>query len=148
MARPTRSELLARFFPEITSAKGSVGDRDGAIRVNTLAAEAILADQIRLFDLGFERLGPGVLVNRLYNGAPESAFVALEDFGADHAMAERSGDQGTADFLGDVIDQIEAFNFAKGVLVMLIDISACQLFQIDRDHPAKSIEAQLLLAGG
>jgi hypothetical protein len=147
MARPQRAELLARFFPEITDSKGSVGDRSAAIRLNTLAAEAILADQIRLFDLGFERLGPGVLVNRLFNGAPESAFVALEDFGADHAMAERTGDQDTATFLGDVIDQLEGFNFEKGVMIMLIDNSACQLFCIDRDHPAKSIEAQLLLAG-
>lgn len=143
MSRPTRSELLLKFFPEIAAKGGTIGDKSAAIRVNTLAAEAILADQIRLFDLGYERLGPGALVNRIYSGSNESAFVALEDFGADHAMAERSGDEATAEFLADVIDQIEEFNFEKGVLLMLLDNSSCQLFAIDRTYPARSIEAML-----
>lgn len=143
MARPTRAELLVKFFPEIAAKSGSIGDKSAAIRINTLAAEAILADQIRLFDLAFEHQGPGVLVNRIYSGSAESAFVTLEDFGADHAMAERSGDEATADFLSGVIDQIEDFNFEKGVLLMLLDNSSCQLFCLDRTYPAKSIEALL-----
>lgn len=141
MARPSRYELLTKFFPEIN--QGSKGDKEAAIRFNTLAAEAILADQIRIFDIGYEADGPGVLVLRIYAGAKESTYITLDDLGEDLATAERFNDEDTADFLADVLEKAKGFNYAKGVMLMLLDNSSAQLFLVDRKHPAASIEAML-----
>ena len=141
MARPSRYELLTKFFPEIN--QGTAGDKEAAIRFNTLAAEAILADQIRIFDIGYQADGPGVLILRIYAGAKESTYVTLDDLAEDLNTAERFGDEDTADFLADVLEKAKEFNVSKGVMLMLLDNSSAQLFIVDRDHPAASVEAML-----
>lgn len=141
MTRPSRYELLRKFFPQVALA--SSGEKEAARRINTMAAELVLADQIRLFDRGFSRLGPGVLILRLYDGAPESAYVTLEDISADQEAAERWSDDATAEFLAEVLNSAEGFNFEKGVLLMLLDNNGAALFVVDRKHPAASIKSLL-----
>lgn len=142
MNRPSRPELLLKFFPEMGS-RGSAGDREAAVRYNALACEAILADQLMLYDHGYERYGPGVLCVRLHQGASESCYLPVLDLSADMELARKHGDDSLHEFLSDAIDQIETCRASKAGLVMLVDNSTAQIFRLDRDQPAKEIKAML-----
>lgn len=141
MARPTKLELLQRFFPEVMDKSGSKGDKEAAMKVNTLACEAVLADLMNLYDKGVAKLGLGVLCLRLQKGAQESSYISLEDFRADRDMAGQNGSTDLEAFLSDVIDQIERTSPEKAALVMLLDNSSAQLFPISKEYPARSIQA-------
>lgn len=141
MARPTKLDLLRRFFPEVMDKPGSKGDKEAAMRINTAACEAILADLITLYDKGLKRHGLGTLCVRLHQDAQESSFISVEDFRADRDLAIRNQSHDLEDFLIDVIDEIERTNPEKAVLVLLLDNSSAQLFPINRDFPARSIQA-------
>ena len=142
MPRPTKIELLQRLFPELKQ-PSSKGEKEAAIRFNTLACEAILADWIRIHDLGFERDGRGVLCLRLHRDAKESSFLPLDVLQQDRDQARKDGADELVSFLDDAIRQIERTNPNKAVLVMLLDNSGAQVFAIDREHPAKAIESAL-----
>lgn len=141
MARPTKLDLLRRFFPEVMEQSGSKGDKEAALRINTAACEAILADLITLYDKGFNQRGLGALCVRLHQDAQESSYISIEDFRADRDMANRNQSADLEGFLSDVIDQIERINPDKAVLVLLLDNSSAQLFPVNRDFPARSIQA-------
>lgn len=141
MARPTKLDLLRRFFPEVMEQSGSKGDKEAALRINTAACEAILADLITLYDKGFNQRGLGALCVRLHQDAQESSYISIEDFRADRDMANRNQSADLECFLSDVIDQIERINPDKAVLVLLLDNSSAQLFPVNRDFPARSIQA-------
>jgi len=144
MTRPSRLELLSRFFPELGKPTlGSNGDREASIRYNTLACEAVLADQLHLFDIGFQEHGPGVLCLRLRRDAKTSGFVSLDELQADHADAVRANDTEIASFLADLISQIESTNFERCGLILLVDNSSMRVLPIDRDYPASAIQAML-----
>jgi hypothetical protein len=140
--RPTRIELLGKFFPELTE-NVSKGDKEAAIQLNARACEAILADQTYIFDKGFERLGPGVLCVRIHKGSKDSEYLPLTDLTYDRDNAEKNGDTDISDSLNKVIEKVEGFNFQKGVLIMLVDNSTLQVFPLDREYPAQSIQAML-----
>lgn len=142
MARPSKRELLARLFPELRQS-ASNGEKEAAVRLNTLACEAILADWIRLFDRGLAREGPGVLCLRLHRQAHESSYLARADLEADCQQARRDGSQELETFLTDSLAQLERLNLQQVALVLLLDNSGAQLFVLDRDQPARAIEAAL-----
>jgi len=142
MTRPSRIELLAKFFPELKQ-PGTSADKEASLRYNTLACEAVLADQLHLFDKGFAAYGPGVLCARLRKEASESGYLSLADLQADHTEAIRGNDSGVATFLADVIAQVESTNFERCGLILLIDNSSMRVLPVDRDHPASTIQAML-----
>ena len=137
--RPSRFELVSKFFPELKDAIGS--DRDAFKKISTLSCEAILADQISEFDKGFLKNGPGVLAVRIHDGAKKCNFMPLEDLEHDRAEAERAGDVGIARFMTDILSKLYHFNFEQSVLLMLVDNSSARLFPVDREYPAKTIQA-------
>lgn len=143
MTRPTKLELLRRFFPEVMEKGGSKGDKEAAMKVNTLACEAVLADLLNLYDKGLARRGLGVLCLRLHQDAQESSYISLEDLRADRDTASQAGSVDLESFLADVIDQIERTSPEKAALILLLDNSSAQLFPVSREYPARSIQALL-----
>lgn len=140
MARPSRVELMRRFFPELGQA-GSKTETKAAIELNTRACEAVLADQIELFDGFFQQRGPGALCLKLADGDRASHYVTVDDFCADLLTADAIGDVGTVNTLKDVISAIKANNFDERILVLLIDNSQASLLPIPREYPARAIQA-------
>lgn len=141
MSRPPRLELLAKFFPEMQQPMGSSGDREASIRFNTLACEAILQDQINLFDFGRQRLGPGVLVNRLQKGSTRSDYITQDDLQVDRDQASKDGLGGLVRTLDAVLEQIESVDVKRFALILLIDNSSMRLLPIDRAKPSGDIQA-------
>jgi hypothetical protein len=142
MPRPNKIELLSRFFPEIRE-KASKAEKEQSIAYNTLACEVVLADLLRLFDNGFKRYGSGALCVRLHKGSNESSYLALSDLKEDQQRAKDDGASDLETFFSSVIDQIQRINPDKAGLVMLVDNSSVQLFPIDREYPARSVQALL-----
>lgn len=135
MARPSKAELLHRFFPELRQS-GSKGDKEQALSYSALSCEVILADLLRLFDQGLKAHGRGALTLRLQQGQHSSAYVSLADFQADLEQAQRQQADAMADFLSEVVRTIEATNLERAGLLLLIDNSGAQLFPVDRERPA------------
>lgn len=142
MPRPSRIELLSRFFPEIKEKSGKA-DKEQSIAYNTLACEVVLADLLRLYDKGLAAQGPGALCVRLHKGAGESAYLPVADLRADQEQARLAGDAGIESSMKSMLDEIERINPAKAGLVLMVDNSSIQLFPIDREYPARSVEALL-----
>jgi len=142
MSRPSKIELLSRFFPEIRD-KFTKADKEQAIAYNTLACEIVLADLLRLYDKGLSRYGPGALCIRLYQGAPESVYLTLDDLRADQEEARLSGDTAIESAMKSMVEQVGSISPEKAGLVLLADNSSIQLFPIDRDYPARSVQALL-----
>jgi hypothetical protein len=142
MTRPSRLELLGKFFPELKQ-PSSLADKEASLRFNTLACEAVLADQLHLFDNGFALYGPGVLCSRLRDGASGSEYLPLADLQSDYDQAKRANHGDVESFLADLIKQVESTNFERCGLIMLIDNSSMQVFPIDREYPARTIQAML-----
>lgn len=142
MSRPGKLELLSRFFPEIKQ-KVSKSDKEQSIAYNTLACEVVLADLLRLYDNGLAKHGPGALCVRLHQGAGESSYLAAADLKADQQRAKTDGASDLESFFSGVISKIDSINPKKAGLVMLVDNSSVQLFPIDREYPARSVQALL-----
>jgi hypothetical protein len=140
--RPTRLELLHKFFPELKEASGSK-TTDAAIQINIRACEAILADMIDMFDKGYNADGPGVLCIRLHKDSKESEYLPQNELALDLNYAEKVNDTDVIDALSKIIDTIEDFNAEKGVLLMLVDNSRMQVLPIDREYPARAIQAMM-----
>lgn len=143
MTRPTRFELLSKFFPELRDFTATKGDKQASMTYSLLACEVILADQLKYFDRGYESFGPGVLCVRLHQKAEQCEYLALADLAIDHDSAIRANDESTKDFLSNLINTVKQTNFEKCGLILLCDNSSAQAFQIDREFPAKSIQAML-----
>jgi hypothetical protein len=142
MSRPSKLELLSRFFPEIKT-KVSKADKEQSIAYNTLACEVVLADLLRLYDKGLAAHGPGSLCVRLHQGAGESSYLSLVDLQADQQRAHADGATELEAFFSGVITQLSSINPEKAGMVMLVDNSSVQLFPIDREYPARSVQALL-----
>lgn len=140
MPRPSRIDLMKRFFPELGRA-GTSGDTEAAIGLNTRACEAILADQIQLFDQFRAERGPGALCLKLADGDRASFYVTLDDFCADLLTAEQVGDLDTSAMLKDVIRAVKTTNLDQQVLILLIDNSRASLLPLPREYPARAIQA-------
>jgi hypothetical protein len=143
MARPSKLELLARFFPELRQSAGSRGERQQSLAYNTLACEVVLADLLRLYDQGLRQRGPGVLCVRLAGGSDASSYLTLEDLQADRSAAAAAGDQPTETLLADVLRQVDALDPETVGLVLLVDRSSAQLFPVPRDQPARNLQGLL-----
>lgn len=141
MSRPDKYQLLAKFFPDLGI--GRHAENEAAIKLNTLAAEAILADMINLYDKGFANYGLGCLCIRLHKDAKDSEFLPLRDLQADLDLAHTFNDYPLQTMLTEVIEQVETLNPDQCAIVMLCDNSTVQLFPIDREYPAKTIQAML-----
>lgn len=142
--RPSRPELLEKFFPELKKASGSIGDKEAAIGINTRATEAILQDFIGNYDKGFNQLGPGALAIRLAKDAAsnDAEYLTLQDLEEDARLAAKNGDVDLQSSLEAVVSYIIAFNPNKAALLMLVD-SGLRMFPIDRDSPASSITSMM-----
>jgi hypothetical protein len=139
MARPSRVEMMRRFFHELGQIAPG-GETEAAVQINTRACEAILADQIQLFDKFHADQGDGVLVIRLAGGERTAYYVPLEGFCEDLLVAEQSQDFRGSSFLKDVIRTIKTTNTTQSALVLLIDNSQASLLPIPRDYPARAIQ--------
>jgi hypothetical protein len=138
--KPSRPELMMRFFPELGETI-TKADTKAAIEINTRACEAILADQIKLFDEFFQSRGPGVLTLRLAGGDRHSSYVVLDDWCADLVTAERLGDVQQGAFLRGIIRSIQTTDFGERALVLLVDNTSARLLPIPREYPARAIQA-------
>lgn len=139
MARPSRDELVKRFFPELGST-GTGGETEAAIEINTRACEAVLADMIKLCDEFREERGDGVLVLKLADGDRQSHYVTLADFCEDLTLAERAGDARSSALLRDTIRSIKTNDYSARVLIALVDKSRISVLPIPREYPAKHIQ--------
>lgn len=139
MARPSRVDLMRRLFPELGST-GTGGETEAAIAINTRACEAILADQIQLFDSFLERHGPGALVLKLAGGGRDAYYTPLESFCEDLLAAEAAGDIHNSRFLRDVISRIRVTDTEHNALFLLIDRSQANLLVVPREYPARVIQ--------
>jgi hypothetical protein len=142
MPRPSKIELLSRFFPEIKE-KSTKADKEQSIAYSTLACEVVLADLLRLYDKGLARYGPGALCVRLHQGAPESAYLSVGDLRTDQEEARLSGDTAIESSMKLMVDEVGRINPEKAGLVLMVDNSSIQLFPIDREYPARSVQALL-----
>jgi hypothetical protein len=139
MARPSRTELMRRLFPEL-GRTCTGGETEAAIAINTRACEAILADQIKLFDSFMERYGLGALVIKLASKDRDSYYVTLDSFCEDLLAAEAASDIHNSGFLRDVISRIKVTDTTGNALFLLIDNSQASLLAVPREYPAKAIQ--------
>lgn len=142
MTRPTRIELLEKFFPEIKE-QATSGEREASIRLNSLACEVILADLITKYDNALAKQGKGILILYLNRGKQGAAYIPAADFEQDLETARRDGDTHMEEFLSSSLQQIEDISPDKAALVMLVDNTGAQVFPISRDYPANPIKAML-----
>lgn len=142
--RPSRPQLLEKFFPELKKASGTLGDKEAAIGINTRATEAILQDFIGNYDRGYNQLGPGVLAIRLAKDAASNnaEYLALYDLEEDARTAAKHGDTEIQEALESAVSYVISFNPNKAALLMLVD-SGLRLFPVDRDNPASSITSMM-----
>jgi hypothetical protein len=130
---------MRRFFHELGQT-GTGGETEAAIQINTRACEAILADQIQLFDQFRAEQGDGALVIRLAGGERSAYYVPLEGFCEDLLAAEESEDFTASSFLKEVIRAIKTTDTERSALILLIDKSQASLLPIPREYPAQAIQ--------
>lgn len=140
MPRPSRVELMRRFFPELGQT-GSRGETKAAVELNTRACEAVLADQIELFDKFHRERGAGALCLKLAGGDRASHYVPLDDFCQDLLTADAAGDAAMAGTLKGIIRAIKTNDFTQQILILLIDNSSASLLPVPREYPARAIQA-------
>ena len=110
MSRPSRIELVAKFFPELMEGKSTGGDREAAIQYSLLACEVVMADLLQKFDREHDKYGPGVLCMRLNKGARKSEYLTLKDLQDDYDMAESDGLTELSKQLKGAVDVIKESN--------------------------------------
>ena len=144
MSRPSRFDLLAKFFPELQQNLGaSDGDKEAIVGINTRATEAVLQDFIGLYDTAAAVRGEGVLAVRLTkDNKKESNFVTLEELQLDADDAVRFGDDHIASALEYIISMVSDMGTESEVPMLLID-SRMVLCPIKRDKPAAAITAMM-----
>lgn len=141
MSRPSRLELLRKFFPEL-GRTGTGGETEAAIAINTRACEVVLADLIKRFDAAFAVHGAGVLhLNlALRESGGRGSFVTLDDLCSDLLEAERCCDYAISDLLRDVVSVVRSTDYNQHALVLLTDRSSSSLLPIPRHEPARGIQ--------
>ena len=144
MSRPSRFDLLTKFFPELLQNIGaSDGDKEAIVGINTRATEAVLQDFIGLYDTAAAVRGEGVLAVRLTkDNKKESNFVTLEELQLDADDAVRFGDDHIASALEYIISMVSDMGTESEVPMLLID-SRMVLFLVKRDNPAAAITAMM-----
>lgn len=141
MERPSKYQMLTKFFPDLGKGRGS--ENEAAVKLNTMACEAVLADLINLYDKGFVKQGLGCLCLRLHKEADSSDYLSLQDLQDDLDIATIFNDESMKQVFAEVIDKVESLNPDQCALVLLCDNTTLQLFPIDRNYPAKTIQSML-----
>lgn len=139
MSRPTRIDLLRKFFPEL-GRTGTGAETEAAIAINTRAGEAIMSDLIGVFDREYREQGPGVLCLNLALEDRSGYYVTLDEFCADLLISDGLGQTDVSSMLKDVISTTRLNNYDEQVLVMLIDNSHASLLPIPREFPAQGLQ--------
>ena len=143
MPRPSRIELVSKFFPELGEGKASGGDREAAIQYNLLACEVVLADLLQKFHREYEKYGAGILCMRLHKGARKSEYLTLQDMQGDYDMARSDGHTELEKQLKGVVDAIKDSNVNQCGLLMRVDNSGIGVMRIPRENPASAIKAMM-----
>lgn len=143
MNKPSRPELLAKFFPELTEQKTSSG-REASAALALRSSEMILIDMINQFDKLFTTHGsaPGILMVSIANNKNRhvARWYSYEDCSEDIGLARDSKDTATESFLTSIRDSIIRFDTTDYALIALSDNTTHSVLPIPRDHPAKGIE--------
>lgn len=143
MSRPSRIELVAKFFPELMEGKSTGGDREAAIQYSLLACEVVISDLLQKFDREHDKYGPGVLCMRLNKGARKSEYLTLKDLQDDYDMAESDGLTELSKQLKGAVDVIKESNINQCGLLMRVDNSGIGIMRIPRDNPASAVKAMM-----
>ena len=143
MPRPSRIELVAKFFPELMEGKSTGGDREAAIQYSLLACEVVMSDLLQKFDREHDKYGPGVLCMRLNKGARKSEYLTLKDLQDDYDMAESDGLTDLAKQLKGAVDVIKESNINQCGLLMRVDNSGIGIMRIPRENPASAVKAMM-----
>lgn len=143
MSRPSRIELVAKFFPELMEGKSTGGDREAAIQYSLLACEVVMSDLLQKFDREHEKYGPGVLCMRLNKGARKSEYLTLKDLQDDYDMAESDGLTELSKQLKSAVDVIKESNINQCGLLMRVDNSGIGIMRIPRENPASAVKAMM-----
>ena len=141
MKKPqSRIELLTSFFPELQKFTDR-DDREKVVKLSTATVSAILADHIYQFDKGFQKYGKGVLLLQLHNKRADYLPVQLLE--EDLEDAQIMGHTEVGKMYQEVIDKVDSFNFNNGILIVITDDASMELFILDRENPAASVQAML-----
>lgn len=143
MSRPSRIELVAKFFPELMEGKSTGGDREAAIQYSLLACEVVMSDLLQKFDREHDKYGPGVLCMRLNKGARKSEYLTLKDLQDDYDMAESDGLTELSKQLKGAVDVIKESNINQCGLLMRVDNSGIGIMRIPRENPASAVKAMM-----
>ena len=143
MSRPSRIELVAKFFPELKEGKTTGGDREAAIQYSLLACEVVMSDLLQKFDREHEKYGPGVLCMRLNKGARKSEYLTLKDLQDDYDMAEADGLTELSKQLKGAVDVVKESNINQCGLLMRVDNSGIGIMRIPRENPASAVKAMM-----
>ena len=143
MSRPSRIELVAKFFPELMEGKSTGGDRETAIQYSLLACEVVMSDLLQKFDREHDKYGPGVLCMRLNKGARKSEYLTLKDLQDDYDMAESDGLTELSKQLKGAVDVIKESNINQCGLLMRVDNSGIGIMRIPRENPASAVKAMM-----
>lgn len=143
MSRPSRIEMVHKFFPELSDGKASGSDREAAIQYNLLACEVVMADLLQKYDREYEKYGPGILCMRLNKGARKSEYLTLQDLQDDYDKACQDGIEELKTQLQGVVDVIKESNVNQCGLLMRVDNSGLGVMRIPRENPASAIKAMM-----
>lgn len=138
MPKPTRIELIKKFFPNLGDATPGA-ETEESVALNTRTAEAILADLINVCDCLREQKGDGMLGLRLVEPG-DGFYLTVDDLCSDLLAAEAAGDRGSVSFLKEAIRVAKANNFNEAVLLLLVDNSGARLSAVPREYPAKGVQ--------
>lgn len=134
--RPSREELAARFFKEMSNAVGA--DREQSMAYNLIVHEVIIRDLLGKFDEGWEAHGPGMLCLDLRSGNP-SVYRPLEVFMEIADEAKAAGDESTAGLMSSAAEVIKNLNYDRYGLIMRADNSSIVITHVDRENPTAEI---------
>ena len=138
--KQSRIELLTSFFPELQKFTDR-GDREKVVKLSAATVGAILADHIFQFDKGFKQYGKGVLLLQLHNKRAD--YLPIQLLEEDLEDSRIMGHTEVGDMYQKVVDKVESFNFNNGVLIVITDDTSMELFVLDRENPAASVQAML-----
>lgn len=143
--KPSRVELIQKAFPEFFDPlqRVSAGSTEGAREITVRCVEAMLVDMIQRHDKFFLKHGQGALTIPLVKEAEPQRFCSIEDLEEDRRLAETCQDYDTARFCTSMIQKLYHTDFEKHCAFIICDNSPPRLCLIDREYPAKSVQAVL-----
>ena len=130
-----RTDLLQRLLK--SNEIGSDKAKEQEFLATT--AELILTDFINIAVTGALQKGAGTLVINLQNDTTE--YMSGFDVEADLATAEAAGDDEVLKFLRQLLEQIDANDWSKNVLITLISDAGTKTFAVQAGGSQESFRA-------